>query len=66
MNSAYRKMLRNQERASATLGLCGAAIVAIVLIAAAVAAAVAFIHLVATMPSGWWLPVAQRPFGGAL
>jgi hypothetical protein len=62
MNSAYRKMLRNQERASATLGLCGAAIVAIV----AIAAAVAFIHLIATMPSGWWLPVAQRPFGGAL
>jgi hypothetical protein len=62
MNSAYRKMLRNQNRASATLGLCGAAIVAIV----AIAAAVALIHLIATMPSGWWLPVAQRPFGGAL
>ena len=59
MNSAYRKMIRNQQRASATLGLCGAAIVAI-------AAAVAFIHLIAPMPSGWWLPVAQRPFGGAL
>ena len=55
-------MLRSQKRASATLGLCGAAIVAIV----AIAAAVAFIHLIATMPSGWWLPVAQRPFGGAL
>jgi hypothetical protein len=62
MNSAYRKMIRNQQRASATLGLCGAAIVAIV----AIVAAVAFLHLVATMPSGWWLPVAQRPFGGAL
>jgi hypothetical protein len=62
MNSAYRKMIRNQERASATLGLCGVAIFAIV----AIAAAVACIHLVATMPSGWWLPVAQRPFGGAL
>lgn len=62
MNSAYRKMLRQQERASATLGLFGAAIVAIV----AIAAAVAFIHLIATMPSGWWLPTANRPFGGAL
>jgi len=62
MNSAYRKMIRNQQRASATLGLCGAAIFAIVFIAVAVA----FIHLIATMPSGWWLPVAQRPFGGAL
>jgi len=62
MNSAYRKMLRSQERASATLGLCGAAIFAIV----AIVAAIAFIHLIATMPSGWWLPVAQRPFGGAL
>lgn len=62
MNSAYRKMLRRQERASAMLGLLGAAIVAIV----AVAAAVAFIHLIATVPAGWWLPVAQRPFGGAL
>jgi len=62
MNSAYRKTLRSQKRASAMLGLCGAAIVAIV----AIAAAVAFIHLIATMPSGWWLPVAQRPFGGAL
>jgi hypothetical protein len=55
-------MIRNQKRASATLGLCGIAIVAIV----AIAVAVAFIHLIATMPSGWWLPVAQRPFGGAL
>ena len=62
MNSAYKKMLRSQKRASATLGLCGAAIVAIV----AIAAAIAVLHLVATMPSGWWLPVAQRPFGGAL
>jgi hypothetical protein len=62
MNSAYRKMLRSQKRASATLGLCGAALIAIV----AIVTAVAFIHLIATMPSGWWLPVAQRPFGGAL
>jgi len=62
MNSAYRKMLRRQERASAMLGLLGAAIVAIV----AIAAAVAFINLITTVPAGWWLPVAQRPFGGAL
>jgi hypothetical protein len=62
MNSAYQKMLRRQERASAALGILGAVLCAVVV----GAVVVALLHWVATMPSGWWLPVAQRPFGGAL
>lgn len=62
MNSAYVKRLRREQRASAALGVLGAILLgamAIVVLAAMVAAWQHF-------PTGWWLPVEQRPFGGAL
>lgn len=62
MNRAYLRRQRQQERASAALGVLGAVILA--LLAAAVLTALW--RVAAAIPSGWWLPVEQRPFGGAL
>ena len=62
MNSAYRKLQARQERASAALGILGAVLCAVV----AGAVMVALAHWIATVPAGWWLEPAYRPFGGAL
>jgi hypothetical protein len=62
MNRAAQRAQKRQERASAALGILGAVLCAVV----AGAVVVALLHWIATVPSGWWLPVAQRPFGGAL
>ena len=62
MNRAYLRRQRQQERASAALGVLGAVILALLAAAVLAALAQAWTHF----PTGWWLPVEQRPFGGAL
>jgi hypothetical protein len=62
MNSAARKLAQRQHK------LTTAAAIAVVVLLAITAALViwgvwqAAIHI----PTAWWLPVEQRPFGGRL
>lgn len=60
MNSACRKRQRQQERASAALGVLGALLLALL----AVAVLAALWRAAAAIPPGWWLEPATRPFGG--
>ena len=62
MNSAYLKRQRQQERASAAMGVLGALILALL----AAAFLTALVKAGMALPTAWWLPVDQRPFGGAL
>lgn len=62
MTRAYLRRQRQQDRASAALGVLGAVILA--LLAAAVLTALVKAGM--ALPTAWWLEPAQRPFGGAL
>ena len=62
MNRAYLRRQRQQERASAAMGVLGAILLGAMVIVVLAAMVAAWQHF----PTGWWLPVEQRPFGGAL
>lgn len=62
MNRAYLRRQRQQERASAAMGVLGAILLGAMVIVVLAAMVVAWQHF----PTAWWLPVEQRPFGGAL